>query len=88
MKKRIGLIQIDGKLPNLALMKLSAWHKKQGDKVFLMKDKEPSQRLIPFDKVYVSCVFEENKEIAIKVSKQFKDCEIGGVGVNNLRLPA
>jgi len=30
---RIGLIQIDGKLPNLALMKLAAWHKKQGDDV-------------------------------------------------------
>jgi len=83
----IGLIQIDGKLPNLALMKLSAWHKKQGDKVTLMRDKVISQRLIPFDKVYVSCIFEENKETAIKVSQQFKNCEIGGVGVNNKKLP-
>ena len=31
MKKKIGLIQIDGKMPNLALMKLANWHKKQGD---------------------------------------------------------
>lgn len=32
---RIGLIDIDGqnKFPNLALMKLSAWHKEQGDVV-------------------------------------------------------
>ncbi len=33
MKKRIGLIQIDGKMPNLALMKLAAWHKNKGDDV-------------------------------------------------------
>lgn len=30
---KIGLAQVDGKWPNLALMKLSAWHKKQGDTV-------------------------------------------------------
>ena len=29
---RIGLVDIDGHhFPNLALMKLSAWHKSQGD---------------------------------------------------------
>lgn len=31
---RIGLIDVDGHhYPNLALMKLSAWHKSQGDTV-------------------------------------------------------
>jgi len=84
---KIGLIQIDGKLPNLALMKLSTWYKQQGDEIILMKSKEPSQRLINFDKVYISCIFEENKETAIKVSQQFKNAEIGGVGINNLKLP-
>jgi len=87
MKQKIGLIQIDGKIPNLALMKLSTWHKGQGDEIYLMRDKIVAQRLINFDKVYVSCVFEENKEIAIKVSQQFKNVEIGGIGVNNVRLP-
>jgi hypothetical protein len=28
---KVGLIQVDGKWANLALMKLSAWHKKKGD---------------------------------------------------------
>ena len=31
--KKIGLIQIDGKMPNLALMKLASWHRKQGNDV-------------------------------------------------------
>ncbi len=30
---KIGLIQIDGKMPNLALMKLSKWHRDKGDDV-------------------------------------------------------
>lgn len=30
---KIGLIQIDGKMPNLALMKLASWHRKEGDDV-------------------------------------------------------
>ena len=33
VKKRIGLIQIDGKMPNLALMKLAQFHKQKGDDV-------------------------------------------------------
>lgn len=32
-KKKVGLIQIDGKMPNLALLKLAAWHRKKGDDV-------------------------------------------------------
>ena len=32
-KQKIGLIQIDGKMPNLALMKLAKWHRDKGDDV-------------------------------------------------------
>ena len=54
---RIGLIDVDShNFPNLPLMKLSAWHKQQGDTV------EWYQPLFhsmgdPFDKVYMSKVF-------------------------------
>ncbi len=33
MKRKIGLIQIDGKMPNLALMKLAKWHRDKGDEI-------------------------------------------------------
>ncbi len=33
MGKIIGLVDVDSKMPNLALMKISAWHKKQEDLV-------------------------------------------------------
>lgn len=31
---KIALVDVDGKIPNLALMKISAWHKSKGDVVF------------------------------------------------------
>ena len=53
---RIGLIDCDGhNYPNLALMKISAWHKKQGD---FVEWYEPLKGLIQkYDKVYCSKVF-------------------------------
>jgi len=51
---RIGLIDVDGhKFPNLALMKLSSWHKEQGDTV------EWHSYDGWFDKVYMAKVFSE-----------------------------
>lgn len=55
--KRIGLIDVDGhNFPNLALMKLSAWHKAQGDTV------EWYQPFDHFDVVYKSKVFADSPD--------------------------
>jgi hypothetical protein len=53
---KIGLIDVDGhNYPNLPLMKLSAWHKKQGD---FVRWYDPFDGLIEeYDKVYMSKVF-------------------------------
>ena len=49
---KIGLIDVDGHhFPNLALMKLSAWHKRQGDAV------EWWSGFAHYDRVYLSKVF-------------------------------
>ena len=54
MNKRIGLIDVDGhNFPNIPLMKISAWHKSQGDHVEWY-DQMFSEHM---DKVYVSKVF-------------------------------
>lgn len=51
---RIGLIDVDGhNYPNLALMKLSAWHKSRGDAVEWWWGWEQ------YDRVYMSKVFDE-----------------------------
>ena len=50
---RIGLVDIDGhNFPNLALMKLSAWHKSQGDSVEFA-----DPMFGRYDRVYMSKVF-------------------------------
>lgn len=49
---KIGMIDVDGHhYPNLALMKLSAWHKVRGDQV------EWYTGIDYYDRVYLSKVF-------------------------------
>ena len=52
---KIGLIDIDSKFPNLALMKISAYHKKKGDIVKFWNAFEK------FDLIYGSKIFTESK---------------------------
>lgn len=77
---RIGLIDVDGhNFPNLPLMKLSAWHKKQGDKV---ERYEPlihnNLNTAPFDKVYMSKVFTFTDDYLYPVNA--KEIIKGGTG--------
>lgn len=54
----IGLIDVDGhNFPNIPLMKLSAWHKQQGDSVEWYIPTQHGFPLPPMDKVYMSKVF-------------------------------
>ena len=55
---KIGLIDVDGhNYPNLPLMKISAWHKQQGDSVEWYIPTQHVFPLPPMDKVYMSKVF-------------------------------
>lgn len=76
---RIGIIAVDNKIPNLALMKLSAWHKQQGDTVELY---QPMFSCV--DKIYSSKVFNNTPDYCyypegIEIVK-------GGYGYNNEHL--
>ncbi len=79
MNKHVLLIDADGSdYPNLALMQLSTYFKKQGNEVsFGASDHNP-------DEVYISCVFTKNREKAILASTWYPDAEIffGGTGFN------
>ena len=58
MKKRIGLIDVDGhNFPNIPLMKLSAWHKKQGNSVVWYELFQHGFTKKPLDRVYMSKIF-------------------------------
>ena len=53
---KVGLLDLDNTgFPNLALMKLSAWHKQKGDDIWF------NFPLNEVDQTYVSCVFPKNR---------------------------
>ena len=74
---KIGLVDVDGhNYPNLAIMKISAWHKARGDEVsFAM----PLDR---YDKIYMSKVFTFTDDC-----QYTWDCEIekGGTGYGDYK---
>ncbi len=74
---KILLVDIDSKIPNLALAKLRVHHERLGDKVFQRKDGSLLPFLDAYDKVYVSCVFDYNKH---QCRKWEGLAEIGGSG--------
>jgi hypothetical protein len=73
---RVLLVDVDSTIPNLALMKLSAWHRAQGNEVGF-KVSHP-------DKVYGSCVFSWNAQKA----RAYREMELGGTGIDlTVKLP-
>lgn len=77
----VGLIDVDSKIPNLVLMKLSAWHKKQGHTVSLLRLKDvfaPMSLWDNPDKLYAAVVFRENRDIALLLARM--GVNVGGTG--------
>ena len=82
----IGLIDVDGKLPNLALMKISNYYKSMGEQVEFVR---PDSRKHEYDKIYASSIFTKSKTECQKLLEYYEDrIEIGGTGWNiEKRLP-
>jgi hypothetical protein len=53
----VRLTQLDGKLPNLALMKLAHWHKARGDTVRFTKRVERDRHEPNYGAIYGSAIF-------------------------------
>ena len=80
---KIGLIDVDGhNYPNLALMKLSTWHKAQGDEV------EWWWGFSEYERVYMSKVFDETYTPDIPEPLNAKEIVKGGTGYGlDIKLP-
>ena len=71
----IGLIDIDGRLPNLALMKISNFYKQQGEKVEFVKDDHE------YDQIFAASIFTKSKQICEDLSAKYGEkLSIGGTG--------
>lgn len=82
---KVRLFQLDGKIPNLALMRIAAHHRQLGDEVELkvagnlnalqdnLYDERPG-------KVYASAIFEKTRYLAEFLLAMREDAVIGGTG--------
>jgi len=78
---KILIINIDSKIPNLALKKIEIYHKQKGDEIIL---DIPMFKLWA-DKIYVSCIFDWNKDLCAEWEGI---AEIGGSGYDlDKKLP-
>ena len=76
---KIGLLDVDSKIPNLALMKISAWHKLMGDEV---EHYMPLAHSL-YDKVYASKIFNFSSGADLQ-----DDMIVGGTGIDlKISLP-
>jgi ribosomal protein S27AE len=87
-RKAVLLVDMDSRLPNLALMKLSRFFKDQGRKVFLARHEA---RLAGVECVYASGIFSMPSTLnrLSKLQRYYGDALIvGGTGIDvSLRLP-
>lgn len=81
---RIRLVQGDGKLPNLALMNLSSFHKSRGDSVVYTYS-VGRDRAEHYDKVYASFIFKFSEKKLATFKANWPEAVIGGTGSDNWR---
>jgi len=83
---KIRLTQIDGSLPNLALMKLAHFYKASGDEVTVTRSltrtlfEEGS-----YDRVYCSSIFQFSSDRVKRFMTEWPDAIIGGTGTLSTR---
>lgn len=80
------LLQIDGKLPNVALMRIAAHHRQRGHYVALqqLRRGETVQQTLfdQWDKVYASAIFTKSQPVVKALLREFPDAIVGGTGWN------
>ena len=81
----VRLTQLDGKLPNLALMKLAHWHRAQGDQVHLARTPSPTLFEPIYDTVYGSAIFSWSKPVVARLHLAYPDAIVGGTGTDSLQ---
>ena len=76
----VRITQIDGKLPNLALMRLAAWHRHVGDDIRWERGVTRRPHEPTYDIVYGSAIFASSAKAAAIFEANFPGARIGGTG--------
>lgn len=71
----IGLIDVDSKIPNLALMKISSYYKGLGDSVEFVQGNKT------YDRIFASAIFTRSYDTCVSLKEKYGDViDIGGTG--------
>ncbi len=85
---RVLLFQLDGKIPNIALMRIAAHHRERGDFVELLRTGQPERRLWEYKntiedlKVYGSAIFLKSQPTVQRLRSAYPQAVLGGTGVD------
>jgi hypothetical protein len=86
-KVNVRITQIDGKLPNIALMAISAYHRRRGDEIYFTRDVERGLFEPEYGAVYGSCIFQFARHRAERLAMAFPGAIIGGTGMMDNESP-
>lgn len=79
---RIRLTQLDGKLPNLALMKLAHWHRAKGDAITFTHQAHRDLYEPDYDVVYGSAIFRFSDKKLARFLADWPGAVVGGTGTD------
>jgi hypothetical protein len=85
---RILLIQLDGKLPNIALMRIAMHHRRRGDDVAMWWGASFESNLLAadlFDRIYASAIFRKTLPLVARLRALLPQAIVGGTGVDPWR---
>jgi hypothetical protein len=74
----VRLTHIDGKLPNLALMKLAHWHRARGDEIHFTKRIQRELLEPECERVYGSAIFSYSADRVVDFLLEFPSAVVGG----------
>lgn len=80
---RVRLTQIDGQLPNVALMTLADWHRSRGDEVVQTRQIEPDLFEGHYDAVYGSAIFKFSADRIERFQRAWPGAILGGTGTDS-----
>ena len=80
LRAAVRITQIDGKLPNLALMRLAAFHRARGDEIVFTRSVRHSLFEPEYTHVYGSAIFKFSAARIEKLKAAFPQAIIGGTG--------
>jgi hypothetical protein len=82
---RVRLTHIDGSMPNIALMKLSHWHKGRGDDVVFTKELSRREDELEYDRVYGSSIFGFSQLRTMLFQREWPNAIVGGTGTPSVQ---